>query len=129
MACTKTRTSDRRLGRRDADGAARRRLKALLHEAHRAERVRAELDGDRSDHVEQLIEGLEDHIERVERGETSPDPARFRYWLDNVCSVPAGSPYRWRQASRRPGAILRPLAWTKGRDAATLIKKAGDEPA
>jgi hypothetical protein len=85
----------------------------LLCEARRAERVRAELDGDRSDHVEQLLEDLEDHIDLVERGEASPEPDRFRHWLDTVCSIPAGSPYRWRQASRRPLAPIRPLASTK----------------
>lgn len=113
MASTKTRTNARR---RDAN-VARRLLKALLHEAHSAERVRAELDGDFSDHVARLVEALVGHIELVERGGTFPDPARFRRWLDSVRSIPAGSPYRWRLASRRPLASASPSTTRESRPA------------
>ncbi len=109
MLHTKTRGSSRS----DCDDRThngQRLLKRLLQDALRAQSVRAELDGDRSDHIEQLIEDLEEHIGLIERGETVPDPARFHHWLDSVSGIPAGSPYRWRLASRRPLAPLRPLA-------------------
>lgn len=112
MLHTKTRGSSR-FDRDDRIQDGRQLLKRLLLEALRAQSVRAELDGDSSDHIEQLIDDLEEHIGAVERGEASPDPDRFREWLDTVCSVPAGSPYRWRRASRRALAPLRPLASTK----------------
>lgn len=112
MFHTKTRRSSRS-DRDDGIQDGRRVLKRLLREAVRADRERAEVDGDSSDHIEQLIDDLEEHIGAVGRGEASPEPDRFRQWLDSVRSIPAGSPYRWRQASRRPLAPLRPLASTK----------------
>lgn len=113
MLHAKTRGSSRS-DRDDRTHYGRRLLKRLLQEALRAQRVRAELDGDRSDHIEQLIEDLEEHIGLVERGEAVPDPDRFRHWLDSVSGIPAGSPYQWRLASRRSQAPLRPLASAKG---------------
>lgn len=113
MFNTKTRGSSRS-DRDDRTHKGRLLLKRLLQEALRAHRVRAELDGDRSDHIEQLIEDIEEHIGLIERGEAVPDPDRFRRWLDSVSGIPAGSPYQWRLASRRSLAPLRPLASAKG---------------
>lgn len=122
MVCKKTRGSSR-LEREDRSHDGRRVLKRLLQEAQRVQGVRAELDGERSDHIEQLIENLEEHIGAIGRGEASPEPDRFRYWLDSVCSLPAGSPDRWRQASRRALAPIRPLASTKRPCTATGSKQ------
>lgn len=111
MFSTKTKGSARLEGHDQAhDG---RRLKRLLQEARDVARDRTELDGDSSDHIEQLIDELQEHIGAVERGEAAPDPDRFRHWLDSVSGIPAGSPYKWRRASRRPLAPLRPLVSTK----------------
>lgn len=102
-------------------------LKELLREALRVERFRAELDGDRSDHLEQFIEDLRKHIELVERGSAPPDTNQFRRWLDSVRSLPAGSPYRWRLASRLPTDPLRPLASTTRASTADVTSPGPEE--
>ncbi len=135
MSVNSKKADGARFGHRgDGHDAAVRLLAKLLREAKVAARVRQELDGDDSDHIEQLIDDLEEHIGSVGRVEASPDPDRFRCWLDSVCSIPAGSPYRWRRASRRPLAPLRPLASTKRASATNGScqgepKKIGDETA
>lgn len=105
----KTRTPARS-GPRDSRDVGLRLLRRILREALRAVSIRAEIDGERSEHLEQLVDDLRLHIERVERGDAHPDPTDFGNWLDRVRSVPAGAPSRWRRAARLSKVPLRPLA-------------------
>lgn len=104
--------SPARIVPRDSIDIGLRLLRKILREAMHAVAVRAEMDGERSEHLEQLVDDLRLHIERVEHGEAHPDPTDFGNWLDRVRSVPAGSPSRWRRAVRLSRAPLRPLAST-----------------